>query len=316
MNSRYPWLDKAWSVFQSSLNSDKLPHAILIHGPEGTGKRALAERMLERLVCTDAGETACGACRSCSLFRSGAHPDWFLLEPEEGKHQIGIDQVRETIAALTLTASFSPYKLALITPAEAMNNHSANALLKSLEEPPGDTIMILVSHDASRLPVTIRSRCQSIVVALPEPGVAQAWVAEQPGMDASMATEALRVAGGSPLRAVELAGSGDLELHRRLHQQLSQLLGRPGLVTRASSELSDISTATLWSWLSNSSAELLSSLMQNKPVDWLPSERPIDPRKLADLQQGADRNRQLAKTPVRQDLLLQDWLIRWSRLAN
>jgi DNA polymerase-3 subunit delta' len=312
----YPWLANAWSVFQSGRATGKLPHAILIHGPEGTGKRMLAEKMLASVACTQEGESACGECRSCTLLKSGAHPDWILLEPEEGKHQIGIEQVRTTITALTLTASFSPYKIALIYPAEAMNHHSANALLKSLEEPPGETIMLLVSHDASRLPVTIRSRCQSIVVALPETKVALDWMNEHSGLNGPSAQEALQVAGGSPLRAIQVADSGDLELHRRLHQQLSHLLGRPGMVSRASSELSDIESATLWAWLSNSSAELLRCLMKGEAVNWLPSGREISPKELAVLQQGADRNRQLEKTPVRQDLLLQDWLIKWSQLAT
>jgi len=316
----YPWLEQAWSVFNASLQADKLAHAILIQGPEGVGKQALARLMLARLVCTQGGELACGECRSCSLFKSGAHPDWFLLEPEEGKHQIGIEQVRKMISALTLTSSFSPYKVALICPAEAMNTHSANALLKSLEEPPGATVLILVSHDASRLPVTIRSRCQSVVVALPEKNEAIKWLTGDGGLDQESALEALAVAGGSPLRAVKILEDGHLESHRRLQRQLSALLGRPGLVSRAASELSDIEASELWVWLSNGCAELLRSIFDGRLPAWLDQDSggqrrtEIDRKGLSVLQQSADRNRMLEKTPVRQDLLLQDWLIKWSQL--
>ena len=146
--SMYPWLLPAWSSFQNRLNSGKLPHAMLIQGPAGTGKCELAMHMAGRLLCSEDSEYACGQCRSCTLFEGGAHPDWFLLNPPEGKHQILIDQVRSTISALTLTTSFSPRKVALICPAEVMTTNAANALLKSLEEPPGETVLILVAHDA------------------------------------------------------------------------------------------------------------------------------------------------------------------------
>ncbi len=311
----YPWLKQAWSLFQARLDADKLAHALLIHGPQGTGKRELARHMLARLACTEPGEFGCGKCRSCTLFNSGAHPDWFQLEPEEGKHQIVIEQVRTTIAALTLTSSFSPYKLALICPAEAMNRHSANALLKSLEEPPGDTVMILVAHDASRLAVTIRSRCQSVAVALPGREQAIAWLGEKAGMDSIAAGAALDAGGGSPLHAVELAESGQVVLHGKLLQQLSVLLGSPGLVSRVASELSDIEANAMWRWLSNGSADVLRSVLAGKLPDWLETGAGIDKKDLSVLQQCADRNRLLGVTPVRQDLLLQDWLIKWSQLA-
>jgi DNA polymerase-3 subunit delta' len=313
----YPWLLPAWSDFQTRLNSNKLAHAVMIHGPQGSGKAELAKLMLARLVCTEPGEFGCGQCRSCVLFSTGAHPDWFRLEPEEGKQQIVIEQVRSTIAALTLTSSFSPYKLAMIYPAESMNNSSANSLLKSLEEPPGDTIIILVSHDASRLPVTIRSRCQSIVVSLPEQEEAMSWLAENSGLDPDTAREALMVAGGSPINAVKIAEEGQVELHRRLLQQLSVLLGRPGMVSRVASELSDIEDVALWAWLSNGSADVLRAVLSGHLPDWLQSSQSeINQRALADLQRSADKNRLLMSTSVRQDLLLQDWLIKWSQLAS
>jgi DNA polymerase-3 subunit delta' len=313
---KYPWLEPAWAVLKGRIESDRIAHAMLIHGPEGTGKKDLALVLLARLVCTQPGEFACDECRSCKLFKSGAHPDWFLLEPEEGKHQIVIDRVRSTISALTLTSSFSPRKVALIYPAEAMNKSSANALLKCLEEPPGETVMILVSHDASRLPVTVRSRCQSLVVALPEAEEAKEWLVTSGGLDPANADEALAAGAGSPLRAVQLSQAGQVELHRRLLHQLSLLLGRPGMVSRVASELSDIEDNALWSWLSNGCADLLKAALAGRKPEWMDQiQANIDWKSLSALQQRADRNRLLGQTPVRQDLLLQDWLINWSKLA-
>jgi DNA polymerase-3 subunit delta' len=240
-----------------------------------------------------------------------------MLEPEEGKKQIVIDQVRSTISALTLTSSFSPYKLALICPAEAMNTNAANALLKSLEEPPGDTLLILVSHDPSRLPVTIRSRCQSITVAIPEQDVAVQWLEQSQGIDGDTARQALVAGTGSPLWAAEIVSTGQLESHQRLQQQLSALLGRPGMVSRVASEISDIEDRTLWAWLSHSSADLLKAVLSGIVPTWMEKQLSvIDCRELAILQTKADKNRFLSDTPVRQDLLLQDWLIKWAKLEQ
>ena len=90
----YPWLESQWTAFRNQLDRRRVAHAILLQGPEGAGKNELAKEMAGRLLCLADGDRACGDCRSCNLLRGGAHPDWFIAEPEEGKHQIVIDQVR------------------------------------------------------------------------------------------------------------------------------------------------------------------------------------------------------------------------------
>ena len=312
----HPWLAQAWSLFQERLNSGRMAHAMLVHGPEGTGKFDLAKLMAANLLCTNETDFACETCRSCSLFESGAHPDWFLLQPEEGKHQILIEQVRSTIAALTLTTSFSPCKVALICPAEAMTTNAANALLKSLEEPPGETVLLLVAHDASRLPVTIRSRCQSIAIPLPDRHQASAWLQKSLGLDPGIALSALNAAGGSPLRARHFQQTGQVEMHQSLLNKLSGLVRKPGMVSRVAGELSDIEANTLWYWLSSCSADALRAMMTGQSPGWLYNSSALNPKSLITLQQSADRNRMLARTPVRGDLLLHEWLIKWSQQTS
>jgi DNA polymerase-3 subunit delta' len=313
--SLHPWLQNAWSIFQDRLENDQMAHALLIQGPEGTGKNNLARFMMARMLCTETAGFACGACRSCSLFATGAHPDAFVLVPGEGKHQIVIEQVRSMIESLTLTTSFSPTKVALISPAEAMNLNSANALLKSLEEPPGDTVLILVSHNPSGLPVTIRSRCQSIAVALPGTEVATNWLINECQQSPETARNALAAAGGSPLRALQMAASGQVQAHQDLQMMLSSIISKPTLVSGAASELSKIEPADLWTWLSNSCAEALRSSSAGNPSSWLNAGTELERDSLARLQQKADRNRVFSRSAVRQDLLLQEWLIKWSQLA-
>ena len=313
--SLQPWLMDAWAQFQGQLGTDRLAHAMLVHGAAGTGKLALAEAMAARLVCTGTREFACGHCRSCALFASGAHPDWMHLAPAEGKHQIKVVQVRELLATLALTTSFSPRKVALIAPAEAMNRNAASALLKNLEEPPGDSVLILVSHDASSLPVTIRSRCQGIAVALPPAGQAADWLQGQ-GIASALADAALAAAGGSPGRALNFAQAGMVESHIGLVQGLDALLEKPGSVSKLAGQLTDVEPETLWTWLSHCSADAFRGASTGRFPPWLNPRGSLTAGRLANLQRAADRNRMLAKTPVKQDLLLQEWLIEWSRIAQ
>jgi DNA polymerase-3 subunit delta' len=314
--SIYPWLRPAWKQFHSRFESGQIAHAQLLQGPQGTGKLSLALAMAARLLCTGSGEAACGECRSCQVRIGGAHPDYFPVYPAEGKDVLAVDQVREMIGRLTLTTSFSARKVALIHPAEAMNASAANALLKSLEEPPGETVLILVSHDASRLPVTIRSRCQSIAIPLPGKEAALEWLVETAGLDAMAAGAALTAGGGSPLRARELVENGQVEQHQALLRTLAELLARPGLASKVAADWAEIDANALWAWLSHGCAQVLRCVMSGTSADWLEGAPLMNPKSVAGLQQVADRNRMLAVTPVRQDLLLREWLIRWTQLGH
>jgi DNA polymerase-3 subunit delta' len=295
------------------LTEGRLPHAILLQGPAGTGKHQLALAMAETLLCTGAREPAasCGECRSCALLRSGAHPDWFPVSPEEGKHQITVDAVRELTHALELTTTISPRKVALRSPAEAMNRHAANALLKNLEEPPGETVLVLVAHDPSRLPVTIRSRCQAISVALPEWSAALAWLGSEKGLEPASAQAAMEAAGGAPLRAAAYADSGQVENHRMLQSSLERLRRLPHSATQAAAELADVPADILWQWLSAAAAGEMRAAARGRGAVGRQAAR-----QLAQLQQAADRNRLLARTAVRQDLLIQRWLIEYAALGT
>jgi DNA polymerase-3 subunit delta' len=311
---KLPWLDNPWRRYLQRLNQGRLAHALLLAGPSGLGKEWLAGRMAAMLLCLEPGpEGACGKCRSCQLLVGGAHPDRFLLAPEEGKNQIRVDQVRAFSASLNLTTTISPRKVAVLCPAELMNVNAANALLKSLEEPQGDTVIILVSHDPGRLPVTIRSRCQAIPVAPPRQAESLEWVQAQAAVDAEQGNLAMVAANGSPLRAVALLESGAVEEFSRLQQSLAGLLGQPTTVSSAAHGLAELDPEQLWTWLSMSAASALRGSLQGQAAQWLKGRDFADRKRLAELQQSADRNRRLAGTPVRQDLLLQEWLLEWAR---
>ncbi len=189
-----------------------LPHAMLIVGGAGIGKRNLAMNLAQALLCESprSDGSACGTCASCGYFAAGQHPDFRLLErattDDEGnvklREQIPVDDVRELRDLVELSTHRLGNKVALIDPAEAMNHAAANALLKTLEEPPPGTFLLLVSHQPGRLPATIVSRCRRVVVPPPSREAAIAWLAQQ-GIAAPAGV--LAQANGAPLAALALA---------------------------------------------------------------------------------------------------------------
>ena len=198
-----PWHEDAWASLNSSIDSGRLPHAVLISGDQGIGKLRLATALAQRLICSaEMVKYACGACKICNLFTAGSHPDVTYLEPEEKGKAIKIDPVRKLCESLSKTAQQGGWKVAIIAPAEAMNINAANALLKNLEEPQGKTLLILVSHRPSRLSATIRSRCQKLSMPTPEAHIALQWLTDVTN-DRGAAEQVLPLAGGRPLLALD-----------------------------------------------------------------------------------------------------------------
>lgn len=311
--SSYPWLQTAWEAFCDRLAAGRMAHALLLQGPAGVGKAVLAEDMGRLLLCqSPTAGGGCGSCRSCELAVSGAHPDWFRLRLREDKSQIIVEDVRDMIDFLSLTTTISQRKLALVTYAEQMNRSSANALLKSLEEPPGDAVLILVSHDPSRLPVTIRSRCQSVAIGMPSAQAAAGWLCDRHGLDAAAAEQALAAAGGSPLRAAEFHRLGLVASYQELCGQLAALRKGPQEVGALALAWQELDADVLWLWLSSLAAEAARGVWVKRSSGWA-ARASVPPRsQLLRLQRRAEHNRQLARTAVRGDLLLRDWLIEWS----
>ena len=303
------WLDPVREEFRKRLLGDRLAHAFLLSGQTGTGKQGLAMEMAAAILCREYRLPACGSCRSCQLLVSGAHPDFRILSFELNRNgklrtEIVIDQVRELISFLQLTTTIGEKKAALVYPAEAMNKNAANALLKTLEEPPGDAVIILLSHDPSRLAVTITSRCQKLQVRSPDTDTALGWLLESGACREADARSALKAAAGSPIRARDMLSEGGPDHYRLVSDTLESMLEGRCAPARAMSALGDVEPGRLWTWLSLSAADRFRHNMENHTVT----------SSLSHLQNLADRNRALLSSPVRKDLLLQDWLIQWARL--
>ncbi|MCQ4267192.1 DNA polymerase III subunit delta' [Pseudomonas stutzeri] len=200
-------------------------HAYLLHGPRGIGKRLLAEQFAASLLCQNPSAAgACGRCKACQLLAAHTHPDYYVLEPEDVDKAIRVDQVRDLVGFVTQTAQLGGRKMVLLEPVEAMNLNAANALLKSLEEPSGETILLLVSHQPSRLLPTIKSRCVQQACPLPSRQQSLEWLASQlPDLAAELHEELLALAGGSPLLAAKLHGQSVLELRAQVVEGVKKL---------------------------------------------------------------------------------------------
>ncbi|HEY0267599.1 MAG TPA: DNA polymerase III subunit delta' [Methyloradius sp.] len=222
----YPWQLALWQ--QLTASRDKLPHALLLKGQAGLGKLDFAIALAQSLLCEtpEPDGHACGHCASCGWFLQGNHPDYRLLTPEQAgnedeempaaktmkakKTQILINQVRELGSFFSLSSHRgSGLRVVLIHPAEALNDASANSLLKMLEEPPAGVIFILVSHQPQRLMATITSRCHKIDMPSPGHEEAVAWLTTQ-GIKEPEAV--LDYAGGSPLAAKNSGEEGIRQL--------------------------------------------------------------------------------------------------------
>jgi len=229
------WLVSAYARFARRIETGRVPHAVLICGPAGLGKNQLAMTLAQRLLCQhpDADGYACGECADCRQFRAEAHPDFHLLEPEEAGKPIKIDAVRALCADLELTTR-GGRRVAVIRQADAMNLASANALLKTLEEPPPDTVILLVSNRPASLPATIRSRVQRLDITLPSKTTALAWLADQTGQDAASIHQALAAAEGAPYLALQqLTDPEDFDWNALVDAMLHVMQGRTDPLTEA-----------------------------------------------------------------------------------
>jgi DNA polymerase-3 subunit delta' len=209
-----PWQGPLWHIVAQAMEQDRLGHALLLSGLNGTGKRRFARVLAAALWCDSprAERLPCGQCSNCRQVLSEAHPGYSALRAEEGKRDISIEAVRLLCERLTMTSHDGRSKVALIDPADSLNRNGVNALLKTIEEPPPRSHLLLISERPLALPATLRSRCQQLRFAIPAPEQALAWL-EQSGAGAPAEREAaLQAAHGAPLLALRLLQDKGLEL--------------------------------------------------------------------------------------------------------
>jgi DNA polymerase III subunit delta' len=238
---------------------DRLPHALLLRGPQGIGKLALAEMLAQALLCEKPASngSACGQCVACGWSGQGGHPDFRRLEPEalagprdeeersekkKPSEEIKIEQVREIEDFIQVTSHRGGAKIVLIHPAEALNPNAANALLKNLEEPPRGMYFLLVAHRWHQLLPTLKSRCQQVPLSRPPVEAARGWLKEQGVHDPELA---LAQTGGAPLLAAKL----DEEYWTQREQFLKGLSGKNLDALALAERIRDLAPALVVGWL-------------------------------------------------------------------
>jgi len=320
----YPWQDSLW---QTLAGRTQHAHAYLLHGPMGIGKRALAERLMARLLCQrPVGLDACGECKSCHLLKAGSHPDNYILEPEEADKAIKVDQVRELVSFVVQTAQLGGRKVVLIEPVESMNINAANALLKSLEEPSGDTVLLLVSHQTSRLLPTIKSRCVQQACPLPSEAMSLQWLATAlPDSSEDERVELLTLAAGSPLAALKLHTQGVTEQRVLVVEGVKKLLKQQMSPTQLAEGWNAIPLLLLFDWFCDWSSLILRyQLTQDENGLGLTDMRKVvqylaqktTQAKVLEIQDWilAQRQKVLSKANLNRVLLLEALLVQWAGL--
>ena len=220
------WLAPETTRLRSAHAAGRLPHALLIDEAPGAGGDWLAGWAARMVLCSNPAQAPCERCPSCQRAGQGQHPDLAFVRPLDTSTQIRIEQVRELSAELALTAHQGGYKVGILSPADSMNRFAANALLKTLEEPPKATLLVLVVSQPSRLPATILSRCQRVRIRAPERAQAVAWLEATRGPGDW--EKVLTVLGTAPLAAAEADPAAVVEVAAEVRRGLEEAAAGAG----------------------------------------------------------------------------------------
>lgn len=311
----HTWHQTVWDQLITTRNSNHLPHAILISGAEGTGKQAFAEALIDSLLCESPLKDyhACGHCKSCHVKHSDAHPDYVHVTIDEKKTQILIDQIRQLNEFLQLSRSYQGSRVAFIHPAEALNINAANSLLKSLEEPADNSVIILLTSQLSTLLPTIKSRCQILHLVTPSKETALQWLSQQSIQHKP--DELLEMSGGRPLYALTLDNEEHFERRNNFANDLSAVVMHQQSITEISKKWQHAVKYELLDWQIHWVQQLIKchfSHTQQPSVLTIPRSGEI--ANLWQLHDQLIKLRAIAHTSLNAQLFIENMLLSWMKL--
>ncbi|TNF98337.1 MAG: hypothetical protein EP297_08355 [Gammaproteobacteria bacterium] len=315
-----PWHEKKLQYFMGIRQSGRLPHALLMTGPDGTGKYLFALELVRMLV-VEGQSSDVRRMEIQSQFDAGTYPDYLEIRPLENKTVISVDQIRGMCGRLALTSHDDLLKVALIEPAESMTHAAANALLKTLEEPSGDALIILISENRGKLPQTIRSRCQSVLFTVPDNETAMLWLNEKIGQDAE---RYLELAGGAPLQAMNYHQQCLAEYHDQFIAGLSALSAGKIDVVEMAQKWVEYDRTILIDWLMGITRWMVNRKMGLKDTfnaygksmnDLKISVDRIDLIKLFHFQEELQRSQIDSDANLNRELFIEKLIITWSDLV-
>ncbi|MGH8183326.1 MAG: DNA polymerase III subunit delta' [Rhodanobacteraceae bacterium] len=303
------WCRAQWDFLAARAANGSLPHALLLCGPAGLGKRALTEAFVcTRLCQTPRDACACGTCRACKLLAAGTHPDRMRVtlepNPKTGvmRREIVIDQIRALSARLAMASQLDGWQVAVIDPADAMNAAAQNALLKTLEEPTDSSLIVLVADQPWRLSATIRSRCQRFDFAVPPRADALAWLASR-GVESPEGV--LAAAGGNPGQAWLLAEQGGMQRRQEVARDMLALAAGRGNARAIGKAWADDDPMQRLEQAARLLGGALRARSEGQRTRFDPG---WDEAVLAARFSEANRLRVLLNGPLRADLALFEWL--------
>ena len=316
-DARLPWHAATWARFAGSSARDSVAHALLIHGEGGLHKLHLGRQIGRALLCASPVEDgqACGRCKSCLLLRAGTHPDWIEVTPEDSA-VIKIDQIRALSERLSMRPQIAQRQVAIIWPAERMNPAASNALLKTLEEPAGDTHLLLVCDRIGRLSATIRSRCQRLPVAPLAGTEGDAALSAVAKVDVLRAHAALSLSNGDPEAALSVLQAAVWTEWLQLAERLRQLAAGTLAAGAFGALYAKDGGRLLQRW-----SELIGFATRAEPVGIAPLDALSgltsagEMSRLLPLATQLERARGLLGSGVREDLLVYELSCRWAELS-
>lgn len=242
----FPWQMTQWLHLSQAKKKQQLSHALLLSGMKGIGKEQFATSFIHSLLCQKSHEEApyyCNNCHDCRLIAAKVHPNVRWIEgndTQEKSTQIKVDQIREVNEFVQTTSLQGKYRIVLIHPADNMNIHAANALLKTLEEPAPFAILVLICEQLSSLPATILSRCQQIHFMRPDRAISLNWLNEQTPDTSHNLSLLLNLANGAPLQALQLKENEVLKVRQNLFQVFCLLQQREAEPVYSANQIQEI----------------------------------------------------------------------------
>ncbi|MCK5925725.1 MAG: DNA polymerase III subunit delta' [Methylococcales bacterium] len=320
-----PWHKDQWQILNQYFQQNRIPQALMIKGIKGLGKQRLAHRFAQALLCPQGLENgeSCQECKRCKLFKAATHPDCLVLAPEETGKKIGIDAVRTLIEKLSLKPQFDMMRVVLIYSADKLNNAAANAFLKCLEEPNERTCFILITENSAKLPATILSRCQKMMLTKPETELALRWLYQQQVTEKSDVL--LNLAQGAPLLAKAYFEEDVLVLRETCFNDWLALSNQQKNPIEIAEQWVKQPIATVLNWLISWVADLIKCAYQVPIIylsnpDYQPDFQKLVPRleckALHKFYQYLLQRQQDQETQVNLQILLEALFVLWSQLTS
>lgn len=323
----FSWQQKNWLTLTDSLKNQRLGHGLLFHGAAGIGKNAFALEFAHWLMCEQPlTDSACGQCKSCNLNNAHSNPDLLMIEPEEEGKAIKVDQIRDLIQKVSLTSHSQNYRVIIISPADALNINASNSLLKTLEEPPNNTVLILVSDAPSKLMATIRSRTQMVRFDLPSEQESLEWLQQQ---NIEQPELVLKLNANAPLSALSMSQGNGLIVREQLFNNWQAL---------AEGNADALESAAIWlkegfkvlgslplQWVSSWITDMIRT-MQGGHIESMSNmdyaqtlqklARQVDLKSMYGLLDRLNDTIQLMDSPANQQTLIESLLLHWSGLKR